>query len=437
MKQSKFFRNTAIALAVAGPMTAAMATNGYFSHGYGMKAKGMGGAAVAMTDSAFAGANNPAAAAFAGNRMEIGLDVFMPKRGYSRTGSAGVGAGSIDLAQDSDSNVFYVPEFGYNRAVSDKIGVGLAVYGNGGLNTNYEGGKINCGAGAGTANGLCGSGRLGVDMMQLVVAPTFAYKVNPSHSLGVSPLLVHQQFKVDGLHAFDNAAGFPAMTSSKGSVTNNGYDSSNGVGVRLGYLGKLSDKLNVGASYSPKISMSKFEKYKGLFADAGNFDIPENYSLGLSFQATPTVLVALDYTFIKYSGVPSVGNPSTNAGLLGTADGKGFGWSDVNVYKLGIEWQQSGALTLRTGVNVGDNPIQGRDVSFNIIAPGVITTHYTFGGTYAVSKQSEVTFAYMYAPENSVTGSSMFNSIAGAGAGGNETIKMSQQSLGVQFGWKY
>lgn len=437
MSKKQFFRNAAIALVVAGPLTAAMATNGYFSHGYGMKAKGMGGAAVATTDSAFAGANNPAAAAFAGNRLELGLDVFMPKRGYSRTGSAGVGAGSIDVAQDSDSNTFYVPEFGYNRAVSDTIGIGLAVYGNGGLNTEYAGGKINCGSGAGTANGMCGSGKLGVDMMQLVVAPTFAYKLNPSHSVGVSPLLVHQQFKADGLQAFDNAAGFPAMTSAKGSVTNNGYDSSNGFGVRLGYLGKLSNTLNVGASYSPKISMSKFDKYKGLFADGGNFDIPENYSAGLSFQATPAILVAFDYSYIKYSGVPSVGNPSNNAGLLGTADGKGFGWSDINVYKLGVEWQQSGNLTMRAGVNVGDNPVKGRDVSFNIIAPGVITTHYTLGGTYALSKQSEVTLAYMYAPENSVSGSSMFNSIAGAGAGGNETIRMSQQSLGIQFGWKY
>jgi len=75
VSKTKLFRNTAIALAVAGTLPAAMATNGYFSHGYGMKAKGMGGAAVASTDSAFAGANNPAAAAFAGNLLEIGLDV--------------------------------------------------------------------------------------------------------------------------------------------------------------------------------------------------------------------------------------------------------------------------------------------------------------------------------------------------------------------------
>jgi long-chain fatty acid transport protein len=57
-------------------MTSAFSTNGYFSHGYGMKAKGMGGASVAMTDNAFAGANNPAIAAWAGSRMELCVDVL-------------------------------------------------------------------------------------------------------------------------------------------------------------------------------------------------------------------------------------------------------------------------------------------------------------------------------------------------------------------------
>jgi long-chain fatty acid transport protein len=435
--KSKTFRAAAIAAVIAGPLTAAMATNGYFSHGYGMKAKGMGGASVAVTDSAFAGANNPAIAAWAGNRLEAGLDLFMPSpRGYSRTGSGGFGAGSIDAAQDSDSNLFYVPEFGYNRAISDRMGVGITIYGNGGLNTDYAGGKINCGAGAGTANALCGSGKMGVDMMQLVIAPTIAYKMNDAHSIGVSPLIVQQQFKADGVQAFDNAPGFPPMTGAPGKVTNNGYDSSNGVGLRLGYLGKLSQNLNVGVSYAPKISMSKFDKYKGLFADNGNFDIPENYTVGANYQASPTVAVALDYSFIKYSGVPSVGNPSTNAAALGSANGPGFGWADINVWKLGVQWQATQKFLMRAGVNVGDNPVKSRDVTFNILAPGVVTTHYTLGGTYAVSNETDVTFAYMYAPSNSVSGSSMFNNLA-PGSGGTETIKMSEQSLGVQVGWHW
>ena len=418
MVKNKAFRLAAIAAVIASPLTAAMATNGYFSHGYGMKAKGMGGASVAMTDNAFAGANNPAAAAWAGNRAEVGLDLFSPTREMSRSGSA------ADVSVKSDSNLFYVPEFGYNKAISDRLGVGITVYGNGGMNTDYAGGQLGatCGAAAGTRNVMCGTGRLGVDLTQLVVAPTIAYKVSDSHSFGVSPLIVQQQFKADGLSAF--------------GVGNNGYDTSNGMGVRLGYLGKLNNQLSIGASYAPKIAMSKFSKYAGLFAEQGGFDIPENYTVGASYQPTKDVTVALDYERIAYSGVRSVSNPSNAimSGIpLGAANGSGFGWTDINVWKLGVQWQATPNMTMRAGLNVGDNPIKSSDVSFNILAPGVVTTHYTLGGTYALSKETELTVAYMYAPSNSVTGPSL----GALGQGGTETIKMSQQSLGIQFGWRW
>jgi long-chain fatty acid transport protein len=98
------------------------------------------------------------------------------------------------------------------------------------------------------------------------------------------------------------------------NLTNNNTDSSTGLGVRLGYLGKVTDKISLGASYSPKVSMSKFDKYSGLFAEGGKFDIPENYSLGASIKATPELLIAVDYQRINYAGVPSVGNPSANIG---------------------------------------------------------------------------------------------------------------------------
>lgn len=411
MSKIQFFRNTAVALAVAGPLTAAMATNGYFSHGYGMKAKGMGGAAVAMTDNAFAGANNPAVAAYAGNRMELGVDLFMPDRTASRTGNS---TAALNGTYESDDTLFYVPEFGYNRTVNDKVSVGLTVYGNGGMNTNYP---------ASSTNLLNGAGRLGVDLMQLIVAPTVAYKLDANQSLGVSPLLVYQKFKADGLNGF-------------GISNGTGYDSSSGIGVRVGYLGKFGDRWTIGASYAPKVNMSKFDKYKGLFAEQGDFDIPENYTIGFSFAATPAVTLALDYQKISYSGVAAIANPSANilsGASLGANNGPGFGWTDVNVLKLGVEWKNSPALTLRAGFNLGDNPVKSSDTTFNILAPGVVTRHYTLGGTYAVSGNSELTVAYMYAPENSVSGATL-GAIAG---GGTETLKMSQQSLGIQFGWKY
>ncbi|MFZ9759202.1 MAG: long-chain fatty acid transporter, partial [Burkholderiaceae bacterium] len=78
MKSNQKLKQIAVAVSLSLASASAFATNGYFPHGMGVKAKGMGGAAVAMTQDAFAGANNPAAAAFVGNRWDLGVDFFMP-----------------------------------------------------------------------------------------------------------------------------------------------------------------------------------------------------------------------------------------------------------------------------------------------------------------------------------------------------------------------
>lgn len=432
MNTKNTLRVTVLASALLAGST--WATDGYFPHGFGMKSKGMGGASVAVTDNAFAGINNPAASVWAGNRAEIGVDIFMPKRSAARSAPAGMG-GMLEGDIKSDGSAFAVPEFAYNAIINDRMSWGVTVYGNGGMNTEYPGGNVTCPSPSGTYEGnlLCGQGKLGVDLMQLIVAPTLAYKIDERHSVGVSPLLVLQQFKATGLDAF---AGF-SMAPSK--LSNTGTDRSTGLGVRLGYLGQLSDSLTFGASYSPKIRMDKFDKYAGLFAGAGSFDIPENYALGVNVKVSSTVSVAADYSRINYSGVPSIGNPMSNlspTSPMGSQNGPGFGWSDVNVFKLGVQWQATPTMVLRAGYNQSTNPVKAENITFNILAPGVITKHFTLGGTYALSKTSELTWAYMYAPKNTVTGLSMYNGMLGT-SGITETVRMSQQSLGIQYGWKF
>jgi long-chain fatty acid transport protein len=416
-------------MALAGLATGAQATNGYFSHGYGMKAKGMGGAATATASDAFGGANNPASMAFVGNRIDLGADLFSPRREMSRAGATAV-PGSVE----SDSDYFVIPEFGYNRMVNSNLALGVTVYGNGGMNSDYAAGKFDCtpfGGGPGQ-NALCGVGRLGVDLLQLVIAPTAAYKIAPGHSIGISPLLGYQRFKAEGLQAFGGISTAPA------NLTNRGYDDAFGYGVRIGYQGKITSTVTIGAAYASKMNFDKLDKYKGLFAEQGNFDIPENYNLGVAWQASPEVLVALDYQRITYSGVPSITNSSQQpgcpgTGCLGGSTGIGFGWGDVDVWKLGAEYKYSNALTLRAGYNHGDNPIQSRDVTFNILAPGVVQDHVTLGFTYAMASGDELTMSYMHAFENSVTGAPNPTYFP---AGGTETIKMYQNSLGVAYSWK-
>lgn len=412
--------------------SSAFATNGYFPHGYGIRAKGMGGASVAMTEDSMGGANNPAGMVWVGSRLDVGMDLFSPRRDATR-GDAGFP--TLNGSVDSQSKTFLVPEFGYNRMLGSDMSLGVTVYGNGGMNTNYPQGDFNCGGGP--ANMLCGSGNLGVDLMQLIVAPTISYKLNAQHSVGASLLLGFQQFKAYGLQAFDNAPGFPAFTGAPGSVTNNGYAHSNGVGIRLGYLGRLSDSLTIGAAFAPKMNMSRFQEYKGLFADNGDFDIPSHYAIGLAFTPSPAVTVALDYQRINYSGVGSVGNPSSVQAPLGAPGGPGFGWKDINVVKLGVQWRATNAWTLRAGYNRGDNPVRSEDVTFNILAPGVMKQHYTAGFSWAMSAADELSGSLMLAPRQSVSGSSLFNAVLGPGAGGNETVRMRQTAIGLAWSHKF
>jgi long-chain fatty acid transport protein len=443
-------------MALAGLATGAQATNGYFAHGYGMKAKGMAGASTASSDDAFFGANNPAAAAFVGNRLDLGVDLFSPIREASRTGSAGSGGAGDpgrDFSAKSDSNYFLIPEFGYNKMVNNNLSLGVTVYGNGGMNTNYPGGQIPanyCGAGAPASNGLCGQGKLGVNLMQLIIAPTAAFKVAPNHSIGISPLLGYQRFKAEGLQAFMGSSSAP------NNLTNKGYDDAFGYGVRVGYMGKITPTVTIGAAYASKMNFEKFSKYKGLFAEQGDFDIPENYNLGVAWQATPVVKLALDYQRINYSGVASVSNPllpnlltasannpfdCTLSGCpgLGNNGGAGFGWDDINVWKLGMEYKYSQQLTLRAGYSHTDSPIKSNncsalsgncsETSFNIIAPAVIEDHVTLGLTYALASGNEVTVAYMHGFKNDVSGRAI-------PLGGTEKIQMYQNSLGIQYSWK-
>ena len=441
----------AAAAAAAFAPALALATDGYFSHGYGMKAKGRGGASTAMATDAFGGANNPATMVWAGDRLDFGLDWFSPKRQAERTGSAG---GVIDGTAVSGSDNFFIPEFGYNKMLNPDMALGVTVYGNGGMNTDYPGDTIAAGnpvcagfnpGNTGPYNILCGTGRLGVDLQQLIVAPTFSMKVAGKHSLGVSPLIGYQRFKAEGLQGFQGFTPNPATFATDNHLTNNGYDTSTGYGVRVGWMGQVSDSLSLGAAYATRMKMSKFEKYKDLFAEEGGFDLPSNFNAGLAFQATPAFTVAVDYQRINYSEVKSVGNASTNTGnatagtgftmgSLGCSDCRGFGWQSVNVIKLGLEYRYSQALTLRGGYNHTDNPIQARDVTFNILAPGVIQDHLTAGFTYAVGRDSEITLAYMHAFKNSVTGSSLYNNF-GVPAG-SEKIQMYENSLGIAWGMK-
>ncbi|MDH3559576.1 MAG: outer membrane protein transport protein [Gammaproteobacteria bacterium] len=469
--------STIAGLSVAGM---ASATTGYFGLGYGAKAMGLAGAVVSNPQDSATVAVNPAGITEVGERVDVGLRFFNPNREAVLNTSV-LGA-NFDVDDDSRRDLFLIPNFGFNIQLRDNLWFGFNNYGNGGMNSTYDRnlydeafvvlGAFGQGGAAAAAQvpegtttpGLVSAGqlpkasdnvgKLGVDLAQAIFAPTLALKVNNKNSLGASLLIGVQRFSARGLGNFQCftttvasnpgsnpscAFGVADLPSTK--LTDNNSDWSFGAGVRIGWLGEVHPNVTLGASVSSKIYMSEFDDYAELFAEQGDFDIPANFTLGATFQATPKLKVSLDYQRILYEGVNSISNVGPVASLagptigpgsgpLGADNGLGFGWEDINIYRLAAEYDHNDQWTFRAGFSMNDQPIRDSQVLFNFLAPAVIEKHATVGFTYRPDKQSEWSFAYMRAFSEEVTSSQTAFGIPGA-------IKMDQNSVDVGYTYKF
>lgn len=433
------------------PMTA-WATNGYYAPGYSPSQDALGGAGAALVEDAMVVTLNPAGGVWAGTQLDFSFSLFDPHRYYSasdRGPNAGTGVftiGPTDGALRSNNEHFYIPGLAYNYQLSDRASIGVAMYGNGGLNTKYNGNTATFGQnlpgfqaqcegtfgggppvpGTQDRAGFCGNGVsiAGVDLIQLFITPFYSHKIGDSASIGIAPIFAIQRFKSSGL------AAFAKFSNQPDKVTDNGYDYSVGGGVRVGFLWDIVHGVGIGASYQSRVLMTKFRKYAGLFAGGGAFDIPSSFNIGLQLHPVHGHRLVFGFQRINYHEVRSVGNDfnpndfvnncavprlefrvsggqsGSNApspSCLGAANGPGFGWRDMIVYKFGYQFHYRD-LKLRVGYSFGRQPIPSSQVLFNVLAPGVIERHITGGLAYRLTHALTLEFAYIYAFSHSVVG---------------------------------
>ncbi len=417
---------------------AASATNGYFMIGWGAKASGMGGAGVAYPQDGMAAAYNPAGMTEVGEaRLDGTLELFRPPRAIKHD-STSAALGSADVRSKDD--LFPIPAIGAVLSSPETpIAMGMAIVG-AGAGTNYGQNRGNLFFPA----DLTGEAynRTGVFFMQMQMLPSLAYRLDDNHSVGFSLAIAMQTFRGWGFEAFKDMG----FTDNTEGLTNKGYDWSFGWGYRLGWLGKFFDKrLNLGINYAPRVSMQKFNRYTGLFAEHGEFDIPENGTIGLAYKLTPKMNVAFDIQRIMYNKVRSIGNPGPNAAdpndfnplcpgtdtpdcSLGGDKGLGFGWQNQTAYKLGVDYKYRKDLTLRAGYNYGKSPIKPDQVLFNMLAPATVEKHITAGATWTLQNKDELSVGFMHAFENTIKGPTMF---------GQAALSMSQTSLSIAYGLKF
>jgi len=407
-------------IAMQGIAPPAHATEGYFQYGYGARQKALAGAGVADSRDATAAALNPAGLVHAPAELAISGTLFSPLRGYTGSGAQGFSP-TPNGVHDSDSNYFPVPNLAFtyrDHGLPFVDVIGVTVYGNGGMNTDYPGN--------GPGSGPFSFGKAGVDFEQAFLSVAFAKTLAPGLSVGVAPILARQQIKLEGLEAFGGAS------IDGAHVTGQGTDVSWGAGVRAGVEWALAPRLRIGVAGNSRIYTHEFEKYRGLFAEQGDFDVPASLQAGIAFDVTPNLTFLADYKHIWYGSVASIANPSTNiqsGALPGADNGPGFGWRDIDIIKVGAEWRNLGNLTLRAGYAYNTSPVQSRDVQFNILAPAVVQHHVTGGLEYAWSRNLSLEVAGAYVPEANLSGTDLFSP--------THTIELNMHQWEATLGVKY
>jgi long-chain fatty acid transport protein len=463
MKQlSKRLIATAILASLAAPGLV-QATNGYFMIGFGAKSRGMGGVGVAEGVDGFAGAYNPATMIDVGTRFDIGGDMFWAPNVVTHSDGTLSETTILEESQFPDTGfsrggIFLIPGMGGMYKINDDLIAGFTFIG-AGLGTQYDQ-SIPATA---TSNQSYffnfnqpvneADNKVGIKLLQMQIPLSVAYRLNKKHTVGASFVIAGQFFEAWGLQAFD-ALGF---TGSPGKISNEGTKFSYGAGIRLGWQGKyLGNDLLIGANYSSRVYMTKWEDYENLFAEKGDFDIPENYTVGIAYKGIDKFNLKFDVQQINYSDIASVGNPGplaynstefnplcpgedTAECKLGGDLGLGFGWSDQTVFKFGAEYKLMEKLSLRGGFNYGKITIAADQVLFNLVAPATIEKHLTFGATYHWSSDIELSASYVHAFESTLEGPTMFQPLGSNPdvTSNNAAISMKQRSMGATLAIKW
>jgi long-chain fatty acid transport protein len=394
---NKIFRAASV-LAAASTLayataTEALAADAITLAGYGPRQKALSGADVADSRDAMAMSVNPAGIVGLDRSFQFALTALMPERGYNATNTMILAPGDVRSANP----IFPVPNGAYVAPIDAQSAWGVVGYGNGGINTGYDFGHLN------SANpgfgGPFGGGYTGVDLREGFVSAVYARRFG-DFSIGFAPSVAVQMLNVQGLKTL------APYSSDMFNMSDNGYDYSFGGGVRIGGEWRLSDRFRFGFAGSTPMLMTPFNKYRGVVANKGEFDIPGNITAGFAYDLTSDFTIMVDWRHIFYSA-ETLGNPSfpilpRSLGSYGFSPG--FAYRDTDAEAIGAEWRLRDDLILRAAYRHSSAPYGSRDVTLDVLAPAIVAHQVSGGFSYKLTKNSSIDVSGAYGFKNTISG---------------------------------
>ena len=224
-----------------------------------------------------------------------------------------------------------------------------------------------------------------------VVTPSLVQQFDNGSSAKLSAVLAYQRYASLGLGLSNLQNGF--LPPDPGN-------SSYGAGARLDLGGPLSERLHWGVAYQSRVGMASFANYRGVFSDPGDFDIPANATVGLSYALTPMFGVDVGVQRVMYSTITPFTSPSLPTrflALLGDGASPVFAWRDLTIYSLGWTVHDDDLGNLELRYTTRQQPVPTSVLLEHALDANTADNMFSLGWTGPVGDSSHLTFAASYA----------------------------------------
>lgn len=233
----------------------------------------------------------------------------------------------------------------------------------------------------------------GVGLSRTLFQPTYSIQLDDRSVLGVSAVVAYQQFSTFGFGSFTLAGNAAPVRT---------VEDSTGAGVRLGMASEVLPGLSVGAAYQSQINMDSFYRYRGIYSQPGEFDIPASADLGLTLDTTGNSTLSLGLRHIQYSDVKPFTSsllPNRFLSLLGDGTSPAFAWQDLTIYQVGWSWESEDQdLVWNVSWSSGRQPTPTSRALAQALSPEFASSHWELGMTKSTSDNARFSVAASYTP---------------------------------------
>lgn len=178
-----------------------------------------------------------------------------------------------------------------------------------------------------------------------LVASSLGRDLGAAGQLELTAVVAHQRYASAGF----GTAPWIAREDLTGLRSDAAFERSTGHGVRLAYSAPIDDGLSWNLNLQSRLAMDAFESFRGVYADAGDFDLPARVQTQLQWDVSHAAVLAFGVERVFYSDISAFTSatlPTRFLSLLGDGSSPEFAWRDLTIYSVegafadtsGAEW---------------------------------------------------------------------------------------------------